>query len=278
MASYKVEAFVLRSQPFAEADRLVTLLAEDGRRIRAVARGARRMKSRLAYAAQPFVRGSYLLWHGRSLDGISQAEVLASGRRLREDAECLAAAAYVSELAESFSEEEAPNPGLFGLLQGALMRIESGDPGLSEGTLSRERRDIILRAFEAGALAQAGYRPNLEACVVCGGALDDATAFSAAEGGAVCARCAAATGGSGLVPLGGEAMAVLRRWLAGDPLAAADRLRVSPVAAAELSRALGAQVAWILQTPPKSAAFLDMLSPAGPGRPAEGGRDRGGPG
>lgn len=279
MATYQAEALVLDARPFGEADRLVTLLALDGRRIRAVARGARRARSRLAAAVQPFVHGRYLLWRGRSLDGISQAEVVESFARLRGDGPRIAAASYVAELAQAFAGEEE-SPGLGPLVLSAFAEIAAG-----EGELSAERRDLALFAAEAGLLALAGYRPNLEACVLCGRGLLAPEAgrrgagFLPAEGGLVCPACRDAASPRGLLPLGGEALAVLRRLFKeagpdGAPFARLARLRLSPAGRAEVAAALYAHVAWVLQKTPKSAAFLDILS-AGGNASGEGGGARG---
>jgi len=43
---YQTQALVLRTAPLGEADRIVTLLAADGRKLRAVARGARKSRRR----------------------------------------------------------------------------------------------------------------------------------------------------------------------------------------------------------------------------------------
>ncbi|MBX6351167.1 MAG: DNA repair protein RecO [Clostridia bacterium] len=269
MATYKAEALVLDSRPFGEADRLVALLAMDGRRIRAVARGARRPESRLAAAVQPFVLGRYLLWRGRSLDGVSQAEIVEPFVRLRADGPRIAAASYVAELALAFAGDDE-SPGLGPLVCLAFRELASGD-----GELPAERRDRVLCATEAGLLSAAGYRPNLEACVVCGrapaGEGRPAGGFLPSEGGVVCADCQARAGEGTVLALGGEALAVLRRLFAGEeagasPFARLARLRISPRAQAEVEAALRAHLGYVLQATPKSAAFLDILSASGKAR------------
>lgn len=260
---YRAEAIVLRTQAFGEADRLATLLTSDGEKLRAVAKGTRRAQSRLAGAVQPFVRGRFLLWKGRSLDGISQAEVLAAHRALREDPVRLGGASYLSELVDAFTHEGEANPALYDLLSRAFAQLAAG-ANATEGDeaprgptapMERGARDRILRASEAGVLAACGYRPSVDRCAACGAELDGELAFSPEQGGAVCGRCA--TGAP--VRLGAEALSVLRRLLAGDPLRAAARLRWSAAADAELHSALLGFIVWILQRPLKSSAFLDIL-------------------
>ncbi|HEX6989777.1 MAG TPA: DNA repair protein RecO, partial [Bacillota bacterium] len=116
MALYRCEGVVLRARDLAEADRLVILYTPDRGKHRAVARGARRPRSRLASGIQPFTRALYLCWRGRSLDGISQVEVIEGFAPLRTDLERLAAATYACELIDAITQESDPQPRLFALL------------------------------------------------------------------------------------------------------------------------------------------------------------------
>ena len=73
MPLYQDEGVVLRTVKLGEADRIVTLLTRDHGKIRAVAKGVRRTKSRFGGRLEPFMRVSLLIAEGRSLDVISQA-------------------------------------------------------------------------------------------------------------------------------------------------------------------------------------------------------------
>ncbi len=95
MASYKTRAISLRTAPFAEADKLVTLFTRDHGRIRAIAKGARRVPSRLGGRVEPFTYAEYFIAKGRSLDIISQCEVIETFQRLRESPQALPAGLYM---------------------------------------------------------------------------------------------------------------------------------------------------------------------------------------
>src|SRR5665647_2383871 len=77
MALYRDAAIVLRAQKLGEADRIVTLLTRQRGKVRAVAKGVRRTKSRFGARLEPFMVVDVQLYEGRSLDTVTQAETLA---------------------------------------------------------------------------------------------------------------------------------------------------------------------------------------------------------
>src|SRR5450756_700314 len=83
--SYPLRALVLRKTKLGEADLILTLLADDGRQVRAVAKGARKTKSRIGARAEPFTVLDLLLHEGRTLEVIGEAEIVASNDRIRQD-------------------------------------------------------------------------------------------------------------------------------------------------------------------------------------------------
>ena len=76
MGSYRDDGIVLRTQKLGEADRIVTLLTRRAGRVRAVAKGVRRTKSRFGARLEPFTHVDLLLYEGRSLDYITQADTV----------------------------------------------------------------------------------------------------------------------------------------------------------------------------------------------------------
>lgn len=255
MALYKADVTVLHVRPFGEADRLATLLSPEHGKIRAVARGARRGRA-LAAAIQPFVRAELVLWHGRQLDGISQAEVRQARRGLSQALETVAAAAYCCELAEAFASERQEALELVAALDAALDAIERQGPA--------GRRAEVLRWFDLRLLAVSGFAPELASCTGCGRALgepDGAVGFSPEGGGALCPECAPQTPGS--VRLSGTALRALRH-LHTVEVAAAERVRIGPRTLAEMDQALRLQLQGILQRPLRTRALLDTGSTAVP--------------
>ena len=101
---YRDDGIVLRTQKLGEADRIVTVLARKSGRVRAVAKGVRRTKSRFGARLEPFTHVDLLLYTGRSLDVITQAETVRSyGEVLTEDYPRYTTGIAMLETAERFT-------------------------------------------------------------------------------------------------------------------------------------------------------------------------------
>jgi DNA repair protein RecO (recombination protein O) len=157
---YRDDGVVLRTHKLGEADRIVTVLARRTGRVRAVAKGVRRTKSRFGARLEPFTHVDLLLYTGRSLDIITQAETIRPyGQPLADDYPRYTTGTAMLETAERFTPvEKEPAPRQFLLLVGGLR-------SLGEGV--RDSR-LILDAYLLRSLAVAGYAPALDECAVCG--------------------------------------------------------------------------------------------------------------
>jgi DNA repair protein RecO (recombination protein O) len=182
MGTYTTEGIVLRTRPVGEADNIITLFTVSEGKIGVSARGARRGRSRLLAATQPFTHTRSMLWRGRGLDSLSQAEIIQSFRSLREDLPRLAHASYAVELLEALVPERDPNPELFGLLLATLTYLSQADGDVK--TLAK-----ATNVFELRLLSILGYEPQLERCVVCGCEAGVSLRFSYALSGVVCPLC-----------------------------------------------------------------------------------------
>ena len=159
MQLYRDDGIVLRTQKLGEADRIITVLGRSGR-IRAVAKGVRRTKSRFGARLEPFTHVDLMLHAGRSLDVITQAEVIRPyGEPLAGDYPRYTAGVAMLETAERFTPvEKEPALRQLLLLIGGLRTL--GDGG-------HEPR-LVLDAFLLRSLAVAGYAPALQECARCG--------------------------------------------------------------------------------------------------------------
>lgn len=178
--SLRVHAIVLRHADWGEADRLVTLYTREQGKIRAIAKGARKITSRKAGHLEPFTHVKLQLARGRSLFIVTQAETIEAYLSLRETLVMTGTASYVVELLDRFVyEEEGANPTLFRLLSETLKRLASGeDPWLS------------VRYYEMRLLDFLGFRPQLFECANCGREIKAQDQFfSFLSGGVICPRC-----------------------------------------------------------------------------------------
>ncbi|KAE8128366.1 MULTISPECIES: DNA repair protein RecO [Bifidobacterium] len=178
MALYRDEGVVLRAVKLGEADRIITVLTKEHGKIRAVAKGVRRVKSRFGGRLEPFMRVDLLIAEGRSLDVISQAASIgAYAAEICLDFEAYSAANVIVETVDKLvSTEHEPSRGQYMLLIGAL------------NALARHAHDALTigESYVMRALAEAGWTPRMESCVVCG-RHDELGFFSVRSGGMMCA-------------------------------------------------------------------------------------------
>jgi len=243
---YTTEAVVLRARRMGEADSVLTLFSGDRGKFDAVARGVRKLISRKAGHLEPLTHSSLLLAHGSNLDIITQAQAIHTFLPMREDLRRLGAGLYTAELVDRFMMEREESYMVFRLLVDTLKRLSEG-----------EDVDLSLRYFEVRLLAEAGFRPQLNACVTCGEPLKPVVNhFSVTGGGAVCPSCRPA--GSGLPPISVNAVKVLRLMLRGAYTEAA-RLRLDENLMQELESLLRLAVQRQLEREPRSLQFLREL-------------------
>src|SRR6202034_2041543 len=101
-----------------------TFLTREHGKIRAVAKGVRKTKSRIGARLEPLSHVSLLCWRGRELDVVNQAESIDSFRTIRDDLSRLGPATTILEIADQLSQEHAPSPELFTMVLGALRSLE----------------------------------------------------------------------------------------------------------------------------------------------------------
>jgi DNA repair protein RecO (recombination protein O) len=174
---YRDQGIVLRGIRLGEADRILSVLMQSHGRVRMVAKGVRKMKSRFGGRLDAFTHVDLLLYKGRDLDVITQAEIVGRFPRLREDYAAFTAASAMADTVERTTPERERNVRLFVLLRNGLGALEAGarDPSL------------LAHAFLAKATSMYGAHPSLESCVGCGA--PERVALSFASGGAVCRTC-----------------------------------------------------------------------------------------
>jgi DNA repair protein RecO (recombination protein O) len=229
---YKDEGIVLKTMKLGEADRIVTLFTRDNGKVRAVAKGIRKMRSRFGGRLEPFTRVALLIYRGRNLDTITAADVVSSGKGVRADLGRLSAAAVLADLVDKVTPERERAGTIYSLLGSGLEALAA------YGTTS------IVPAFAVKLLSISGYHPQLRACAGCG-ARAGLEAFSPAIGGAVCRPCGSEDGGA--LPMSSDRIDLLGRLLMSDFGAAAD-----PAATDELVAALRVYAEYHLERPLRS--------------------------
>jgi DNA repair protein RecO (recombination protein O) len=175
-------AFVLRTRPYGESDRIVTLLTEQHGKVTGIAKGAKNSRRRFAGTLEPFVRIRAVFRQRPASDLVFllRCECLGILRAFTRDLDRYATGSYVLELTDRMVLGREPGHEVYRLVEEALTLLDAGAPA-----------DPVLRAFELHLLAASGYAPALGQCRGCGRAADDGALFFLAveRGGLVCRAC-----------------------------------------------------------------------------------------
>ncbi len=177
MALRNDQGIVLRSYPFGDADRIVVLLSPNHGKLRTVAKGVRKTKSRFGGRLEPFAHVDLVLYEGRNLDTITSVAMIEPFHRLRGDLDRVVSAGTMVEVVDIVAQENEPAMRLFLLLQRGLRALDNGT-ATSDLTTA-----FLLKSAEI-----VGVAPALDSCAGCG-RRDGLTRFSFAAGGALCERC-----------------------------------------------------------------------------------------
>lgn len=174
---YRDRGVVLRTTKLGEADRIITIITSGHGKVRAVAKGARRTRSKLAGHVEPLRHVDLQLYRGRGeLDIVTGAVTLDRWPALRSDLDRLGTAMTLAEAVDQSVHDRGDDPVPYQMFIGAL------------GRLDRAHSEMLLPAFLLRLLAHEGTAPMLDGCVV-GSGCDDApiVAFDPAGGGVTCA-------------------------------------------------------------------------------------------
>ncbi|MGF1471855.1 MAG: DNA repair protein RecO [Rubrobacteraceae bacterium] len=183
MAGYKSKGIVLRSIRYGEADRILDLYTSDCGLVSAIAKGIRRTRSRFGARLEPLSCVQFMAYRGRTLDTITQAEVLRSFQEVREDLVRFEAAGSLVGTVRALSGGDEPDRRVFNLLYRAL-----------DSLVHRETDfESLQAAFSLKLSMLAGYAPQLDSCMGCGLEVDEVSNghlyYAADLGGVLCEEC-----------------------------------------------------------------------------------------
>jgi DNA repair protein RecO (recombination protein O) len=256
--SYQTQGIVLKQTKLGEFDKILTIYTPEFGKLRAVAKGACRPKSKLGGNVEPLTHSLMLLAKGRNLDIVTQSQTINGFLALKSDLWRMACGLYILELIDFFTVEGGENRPVFDLLLDILNQLSKPDSN-----------EVILRYFELHLLHYLGYRPQLRWCVSCNLPLKPVVNFfSPNKGGILCPHCNSeenhryeqieAISLNPSFPLSVEALKVLRLWQSCD-YATARRVKVKPGLSWELEQVLQKYIRYLLQRELKSMNWLKEL-------------------
>ncbi len=176
MTIFRDDAVVLRTYKLGEADKIVVMMTKGRGKVRAVAKGVRKTKSKFGARLEPASHVAAQFYEGRDLDIVTQVESHESFRSFWNDFSRLGHAQVLLEATDQFAQEGERNTGLYTMLVRALRTLDTtGSPWVVTGFLLK-----LLQIEGVGLM--------VTSCVICGGA-GPLVAISFEHGGAVCASC-----------------------------------------------------------------------------------------
>ena len=196
MSLYRDEGVVLRTWKLGESDRIVVVFTRGRGKVRAVAKGVRKTKSKFGARLEPTSHVALQLYEGRELDIVTQAESIDHLGALRDDLDRLTRATALLEAVDAIAQDRAPDARLYTMLVGGLR------------TLAARDHLLVVPGFFLKLLAHEGFQPRIDGCAVCD---DDGplVAFDLDEGGLL---CQVHRKGQAVSP---DAVALLRQVLSG---------------------------------------------------------------
>lgn len=145
MQGFKAEGIILKRRNFGEADRILTIFTLQKGKISVLAKGVRRITSRRAGNVELLNRVLMYLHQGKGMPILTEAESLETYPKLKEDLTLSTYAYHIIELVDKLTAENQENRILYEQLVRVLNK------------LSKNPRQIFIRAFEAKILSNLGF-------------------------------------------------------------------------------------------------------------------------
>jgi len=247
---HSTEAIVIGGHDLAEADRIVVFYTEAFGKVRAVAAGARRIRTkRFGGNLQLFTQGQLVYFErpSKTLHKVNEFAVIRSHQGLREDLDCLMLGCTAVEAVAAGVEEGDVSPELYRLLAEGLQLLED-----------TSRPYLVMQGFLLHLLRLLGYLPELSVCVRCRKATPsrDGAYLSPTQGGVLCAGCR--SGVADVLPASAATLGFLR-GASTSTLRIMDRISIIPQVLQEVSDILQAFLRHVLGRSLRSAEVLARL-------------------
>jgi len=180
---YRDQGVVLRTYRLGEADKIVVLMTAEHGKVRAVAKGVRKTRSKFGARLEPMSHVRVLLYHGRELDIVNQADSVEPLAPMLSSLDRASQGMAAIEAVDQLAIDREPNPRLYQQAVGVLR------------TIAERPAAMNVAAFYWKLLAAEGLAPHLDGCVRCGddGADVQLVSLDLNEGGALCRNCRSGT-------------------------------------------------------------------------------------
>lgn len=178
MQSLKTQGIIIRRSNFSEADRILTILTANLGKIKAIAKGSRKILSKLGGSLEPYMLVGLQLHEGKTFYVVTGASIIKEYKNIHSDIKKTAEAYFVGELIDKFLGENQKSEELLELAELVLDAIEEN------------KKNLTILAFELKIVEVSGFKPELIDCLHCKEKLFAGDNFwDHIEGGIICKIC-----------------------------------------------------------------------------------------
>jgi DNA repair protein RecO (recombination protein O) len=213
--TYRTRTIILDKKPFREHDAKITAYSFDRGKLELVARGLRKIKSKLAGHLEPIILSDLMVVKGKRFDYVGSAVGKNYFKFLRKDFEKLSAAGRAISIFKKIIKEGEGDEELFNLLVGFLRTLNNYElrtlpTCLSDRQAGRQvtNYELFFNFFVLKLISDLGHKPELYNCVVCKNKIKPkGNRFDFLKGGVVCGNCGKTANAS---PISDDCIKILR--------------------------------------------------------------------
>jgi len=246
MHSLKTYGIIIKRSNYSEADRILTILTDRFGKIKAIAKGVRKIKSRMAGSLEPYMLVNLQLHEGKTFYIVTGAEIIEEYKNIHSEIKKTAQAYFVGELVDKFLEEHQRAETIFEISQQILSAIEN------------DEKDLVISAYQLKIVEAAGFKPELFDCLHCKEKLSAGQNFwDHVEGGVICSSCQQKFNHGN--EISDEAIKVLR-FIEQNSFKNIAKLKLEQKIENELDKILLEYIKNILERDIKSRKFLNQVN------------------
>ncbi|MDP2736294.1 MAG: DNA repair protein RecO [bacterium] len=181
--TFNVKALILNRKPFSEDGSKVTVYSENLGKLELVARGTKKIKSKLAGHLEPISLAEIMVVRGKQYNYIGAAVSQNCYASIKNDLAKLEAAGQAIRIFNKIIKAEQADVEIFKLLNNFL-------DVLNEEATGKNSLELLLWLFIFKLLVKLGHKPELYNCVNCQIKISPlGNKFDLAKGGLVCEKC-----------------------------------------------------------------------------------------
>lgn len=180
MSTYKTQGIILKKKNFGETDKILTVYSEKRGKVNLIAKGVRKVLSKLAGHLELFYLSDFFIAEGKKLDTLVGAQIINNFPSIHLSTSKIKYVYYIVEIIDRLIKTDEKSPEIYNLLLKTIITLEE----------SKINDELVLIYFQAQLLALLGHKPEMEYCLKCQKKLNpEINYFSYSLGGIICEDC-----------------------------------------------------------------------------------------